>query len=134
MCRGHSTGQVHSRCRLEQAGVQVVVEDKRQLCVYQQALAAKKPYLWWEFAARYSTTCTMFNGCATTLLSWEVTASCKVSARISSVRGHICHQGSAQPGCACILGLMRCAAQALWHQCMRRRGDERCGPGHPHRC
>ena len=32
---------------------QVVLEDKRQLCVFQQASQHKEPWLWWRFAASY---------------------------------------------------------------------------------
>ena len=34
--------------------VQIVIEDKRQMCVLQAARNASAPWLWWEFAAAYS--------------------------------------------------------------------------------
>lgn len=41
---------------------QVVSEDKRQMCIFQLATNASKPWLWWEYAAGYSLECTMANG------------------------------------------------------------------------
>ena len=38
------------------------MEDKRQLCVFQQASQRREPWLWWRFAAAYSEACTMANG------------------------------------------------------------------------
>ena len=40
----------------------MVIEDKRQLCVAQQARDVEKPWLWWDYVARYSSACTMANG------------------------------------------------------------------------
>lgn len=37
-------------------------ENKRQLCIYQQAIDMKKPWLWWDFVGGYSTRCTFANG------------------------------------------------------------------------
>ena len=42
--------------------LQVVMEDKRQLCVFQQAAQRKEPWLWWRYAAAFSGACTMANG------------------------------------------------------------------------
>ena len=43
-------------------GAQVVIEDKRQLCVAKVARSMAKPWLWWTFAGEYSRLCTMANG------------------------------------------------------------------------
>lgn len=42
--------------------MQVVEENKRQLCVYDQAKAEGKPWLWWDFVGGYGTRCTFENG------------------------------------------------------------------------
>ena len=41
---------------------QVVEENKRQLCVFQQAKEIDKPWLWWEFVSNYGSHCTFKNG------------------------------------------------------------------------
>ena len=41
---------------------QVVEENKRQLCVFQEAVHKQEPWLWWAFAADYAAHCTMTNG------------------------------------------------------------------------
>ena len=40
---------------------QVVEENKRQLCVFQEAVHKQEPWLWWAFAADYAAQCTMAN-------------------------------------------------------------------------
>lgn len=42
--------------------MQVVIEDKRQSCIYSLASQTSKPWLWWDFASAYSVECTMQNG------------------------------------------------------------------------
>lgn len=42
--------------------VQVVEENKRQMCIYKLAKERHEPWLWWTFAAGYSLRCTMANG------------------------------------------------------------------------
>lgn len=42
--------------------MQVVEENKRQLCVFQQAKEMHKPWLWWDFVDGYGTNCTFANG------------------------------------------------------------------------
>ena len=42
--------------------MQVVIENKRQLCIFKLAKEKQQPWLWWTFAAGYSTRCTMANG------------------------------------------------------------------------
>lgn len=42
--------------------MKVVEENKRQLCVYQQADEENSPWLWWDFVGGYSTRCTFENG------------------------------------------------------------------------
>ena len=37
-------------------------ENKRQLCVYEQAKEAEKAWLWWDFVGGYGTRCTFENG------------------------------------------------------------------------
>ena len=37
-------------------------ENKRQLCVFQEAVHKQEPWLWWAFAADYAAHCTMANG------------------------------------------------------------------------
>ena len=37
-------------------------ENKRQLCIYEQATAINKPWLWWDFVGGYGTRCTFANG------------------------------------------------------------------------
>ena len=41
---------------------QVVIENKRQLCIAKLAADKREPWLWWQFAAGYSEHCTMANG------------------------------------------------------------------------
>ena len=40
----------------------MVEENKRQLCVFQEAVHKQEPWLWWAFAADYAAHCTMANG------------------------------------------------------------------------
>ena len=40
----------------------MVEENKRQLCVFQEAVKKAEPWLWWAFAAGYASHCTMANG------------------------------------------------------------------------
>ena len=42
--------------------MQIVEENKRQLCVYKQANETGKPWLWWDFTGAYATRCTFANG------------------------------------------------------------------------
>ncbi|KAK9799792.1 hypothetical protein WJX73_009230 [Symbiochloris irregularis] len=41
---------------------QVVIEDKRQSCIFDLAQKISKPWLWWDYASAYSLECTMANG------------------------------------------------------------------------
>ena len=40
----------------------MVEENKRQLCVFQEAVRKQEPWLWWAFAGDYAAHCTMANG------------------------------------------------------------------------
>ena len=42
--------------------VQIVEENKRQLCVFSVANETGKPWLWWDFVGTYGTRCSMANG------------------------------------------------------------------------
>lgn len=50
------------RLKLFTAYAQVVEENKRQLCVFEQAKDIGKPWLWWDFAGGYATRCTFAAG------------------------------------------------------------------------
>lgn len=42
--------------------MQVVIENKRQMCISKLAKEKQEPWLWWQFTAGYSQHCTMANG------------------------------------------------------------------------
>lgn len=46
---------------LVRVSMQIVEENKRQLCVFQEANSTGKPWLWWDFVGGYGTRCTFAN-------------------------------------------------------------------------
>lgn len=43
-------------------GRDVVVENLRQLCVFKEATAAKKPWVWWDYVSDFQIRCSMWDG------------------------------------------------------------------------
>eukprot|EP00243_Klebsormidium_subtile_P000648 TRINITY_DN110_c0_g1_i1.p1 TRINITY_DN110_c0_g1~~TRINITY_DN110_c0_g1_i1.p1 ORF type:complete len:634 (-),score=210.48 TRINITY_DN110_c0_g1_i1:256-2157(-) len=43
-------------------GRDVVIENLRQLCVYREATAAKKPWVWWDYVSDFEIRCSMSAG------------------------------------------------------------------------
>ena len=52
-----------SRCRYQAATIlQVVEENKRQMCVYSLLSDKKEGWKWWDYVSGFATECTMANG------------------------------------------------------------------------
>jgi len=40
-------------------GIDVVMENKRQICIFKQANASAEPWFWWDFVQKFDTECSM---------------------------------------------------------------------------